>query len=225
MDLILVEDEKELGFEIQKRLQEESIQVDWVFDPEKALQLLKSFPAGRGLLVLDRLVGPYDLIEQIPSIRKKDSSLGILVLSAINSPIERAQALENGADDYLSKPFSMAELVARVRALERRVNRLQQPQVILFGDIRLEVESRVVAVKDQKVNLTNKEYLLLKLLLTHPGRILSKNQIYERVWDINSDFETNVIESTVNSLRRKLEVCDTSVRIKNTRNVGYWVET
>lgn len=224
MDILLVEDESEIATSIQSRLQEEGMSVSWVSDYEIAKRLFSSPENLPRVLILDRLVGAFDLLDSIPEIRKKNSTAGIIVLSTINSPLEKADALEKGADDYLGKPFSMTELIARIRALDRRSTRGGQRSLYEFADIQLNVMTRNVIVKGERLTLTTKEFLILKLLVTNPGRIYSKSHIYEAVWDISSNFETNVIEATINSLRRKLEDTASATRIRNTRQVGYWIE-
>jgi DNA-binding response OmpR family regulator len=142
-----------------------------------------------------------------------------MILSAIGTSSEKAALLDLGADDYLAKPFAGDELVARVRVLLRRNN----PE-LKFGNLVLNSETRTMRVDEHETALQNKEYLLLRTLMQSPGKVFNKAYLYKKVWEMSEDVESNVVETTVNKLRRRLKDAGTSVQIKNVRNTGYWIE-
>lgn len=171
------------------------------------------------LILLDRMLQNRDSAEILPGIKKQFPSGKVIILSAINSAAERAALLDRGADDYMGKPFDSTELIARARALLRR-----GPAQIQFGNLALDSVSRTINVGNAEMPLTNKEFLLLRALIQTPGKIFSKAYLYDEVWGIRADVESNVVETTVNKLRRRLRDAGATVTIKNSRNIGYWVE-
>ena len=174
-------------------------------------------------LILDRLIGGVDTKPRVPEMKKRWPNAAILVLSAINTPLERAELLNLGADDYLGKPFLSQELLARVRALTRRFSG-PQSNYREIGDVVLEIPKRVLMAKGQFEHLPAKEFLLLKLLSDELGRVLNKNELLDTIWNGAMDVETNVVESTVTNLRKRLTQLGSRVQIRNSRNVGYWLE-
>lgn len=171
------------------------------------------------VIVLDRLLHSKDSAVFIATIKQRQPECKILVLSAISTSAEKAAILNMGADDYMSKPFDSDELAARVRVLQRR----NRPEV-RFGNLILNIEDRALVANNQTVPLQNREFALLRTLIQSPGKVFNKNDLYEQVWGISTDVESNVIEATVNKLRRRLKEINVSVTIKNMRNIGYWVE-
>lgn len=221
--VFLVEDENKLADAIVGHLKAEGFNCDHCARFDEVIPRLRACQPAPVVLVLDRLLFGLDSLELIEPIREIYPDMGILILSAIGSPHEKAAAIDRGADDYLAKPFSYDELVARIRGLERRNQRALETQGRL-GNIILDMQNRSVLVEDQKVVLTNKEFLLLRLLVRHPGRVFSKSNVLQSVWEVSSETESNVVEATVNSVRKKLREADASVELKNMRNVGYWLE-
>lgn len=222
--VLLVEDELKLANSIGENLRTEGYFFDCCHRYDEVLPKLREMKDPPDVLVLDRLLFGRDSIELIGEIRERFPALGILVLSAIGSATEKAQAIDRGADDYLAKPFAFMELVARIRALERRAKRTNQANHITIGNVILDWQNRSLYVNGKKVILTNKEFLMLRLLADQPGRIFSKSNILESVWEVSTESDSNVVEATVNSVRKKLRESGASLVIKNMRNVGYWVE-
>jgi len=174
-------------------------------------------------IILDRLVGGTDTKARVAEIKRRWPAAPILVLSAINTPMERAELLNLGADDYLGKPFLSQELLARVRALTRRISGVQT-NYREIGDLVLDIPKRVLIKGEISEAVPAKEFLLLRLLSEEMGRVLNKNELLEMVWNNSLDVETNVVEATVANLRRRLAQLGSTVQLRNSRNVGYWLE-
>lgn len=175
------------------------------------------------VLILDRLIGNQDSRDSLPAIQRRWPSASKLILSAVNTPAERADLLNRGADDYIGKPFSMVEIVARVRALLRR-STSGAIQFISLGNTIIDLINRHVIVDSRICVIPAKEFLLLRALAQTPGRILNKADLLDTIWGSVSDTETNVVEATVTNLRKRLTDIGSSLAVKNARNLGYWIE-
>lgn len=176
------------------------------------------------LIVLDRMMGGADSADHVSNLRLQYPTLRIIILSAIDSSLEKARLIDNGADDYLAKPFDTTEFTARVKALIRRSSSFSTPLTYELGNLTIDLIHRSVSIQGQILNLTAKEFLVLHALGSTVGKIYSKNFLIESIWGFSLENETNVVESTMNGLRRKLEQNGANIHIKNTRFVGYWIE-
>lgn len=221
--LIIEDDNKVLDF------LRESLEPD--FSP---VEVMREFPGDTDLgrisqnprtIILDRLVGNYDSKNGLPFLRKKFPSASILILSAINSPAERSELLDLGADDYMGKPFSIIELKARLRALSRRSHLTEQTNYVKMGSTILDLQQRHLSVGESRVNLTAKEFELFAVFAKNIGRVYSKLELMDKVWQANLEIESNVLEVTVMNLRKKLTDIGSTVQICSKRNLGYWIET
>lgn len=217
--ILIVEDEQRLLDRLIDLFREDGFSV-FTASTYRDLESMIELPSVYfDVVVLDRLLEDRDSADLIPKIREKFENISILVLSAITTPAEKTAQLQAGADDYVSKPFDGGELIARVKVLLRRnQTEIRQANVVLNS------ERRTMKVNNTDVPLTNKEFILLRTLMKHPGKIFSKAFLYEKVWEMNSDVDSNVVETTVNKIRRRLEDVGAVLQIKNSRNVGYWVE-
>jgi two-component system, OmpR family, response regulator len=176
------------------------------------------FPAF-DLIILDRLLHGHDSADLMGHIRTSLPTVKIMILSALDTAHEKANLLNLGADDYLAKPFEPEELIARVNVLLRR-----NSTELRLGNLALDGESRMIRVDSHEISLQNREFILLRTLVKTPRKVYSKAELYSEAWDMSANVESNVIETTVNKLRRRLEEIGATVSIKSMRNKGYWVE-
>lgn len=222
MKLLLVEDDTKLAEHLVTNLREHGFFVTHVPD-QMGLEAFLGNPSRIDIVVLDRLLGTFDSKMLLPKIRERWPQAPILVLSAISTPNERTDLLNLGADDYLSKPFSTQELVARIRATLRRTS-APASTYISIGNMIVDSVKRIVSVGDKHTTLPTKEFLLLRTLTQEAGRVWSKNELLDYVWGHASNVETNVVEATIANLRKKLSEVGAGVSIRNMRNAGYWIE-
>ncbi len=225
MKILLAEDEQKVALFLIGALRSAHHEVTHVTTSPEIIVALET--ETYDLAVLDRMLRGHDSLRHLPEVRRRWPELPILVLSALNSPEERVLALDQGADDYLGKPYSLAELLARIRAITRRVRPQMESgtPVLQVGDLTIDALSQSVSVGGKRVDLTHKEFQVLIQLSRSPGQVLNKYVLLDRVWDTQIELESNVVESTVRNLRRKLESAGAEIEIKNRRNSGYWLET
>lgn len=180
------------------------------------------------LLILDRLVENLDSAKFIKNILELAPQIKILILSAIDTPEQKANLLDLGADDYLSKPFSLVELHARVRSLIKKSRESKFDNELIscieIKNLKVDRIKHNVSVNLKSLDLSNKEYQLLILFCEHPGRIYNKYQLLDMVWCSQFDIESNVVEVTIKNLRKKLTAANSEVTIESRRQVGYWIE-
>jgi two-component system OmpR family response regulator len=213
MRILVVEDEAALSRAIRTALEEESYAVDTASDGESGL-----FSAEGGsydAIVLDLMLPRLGGLEVLRKLRKK-SAAPVLILTARDTIDDKLSGLNAGADDYLTKPFELRELIARVRALVRRSAGKPAP-VLRLGDIEVDTTSRIVKRGGKRVELTAKEYSLVELLALHRGELVTRTLIYERLYDENDDTLSNVVDVYISNLRRKLG----RKFIETRRNQGY----
>lgn len=217
--LLIVEDEEKLLFHLKDILTEEGFSTFTCFSYFELESLIDLPMTQFDVVILDRLLQGKDSGTLLSKIKYNFPEAKVLILSAINTASEKAALLDRGADDYLAKPFDGEELIARVRALTRR-----NYHAIKVGNVSLNSISRTMTVDQQDVDLTNKEFDLLKTLMQTPGKIFNKSFLNSEVWQMSSDVDSNAVETTVAKLRKKLIEYNSSMKIKNIRNRGYWIE-
>ncbi|NOY75722.1 MAG: response regulator transcription factor [Kiritimatiellaeota bacterium] len=220
MRVLLVEDERKVASFIAKGLREEGMAVDHVSDGKSALAQLDVYEYD--LLVTDIMMLGMSGIELIREIRMRKAGIPILALTAKDSVDDKVLGLDTGADDYMTKPFVFAELLARIRALMRRPSALAEP--LKAGDLIMDPVAHVVTRAGEKVDLTQKEYALLEFLLSNKGRVLSRTSIIESVWDMHFDSDTNLVDVLVSYLRGKIDRGFDVKLIHSVRGVGYVLE-
>jgi two-component system OmpR family response regulator len=220
----VVEDDEKIGAYITRGLEQEGHHVDWVKNGNDGLSFLRT---GRyDAAVVDRMLPGRDGLTVICALREQKISTPIIVLSAKGTVDDRVAGLQAGADDYLSKPFSFAELVARLQALLRRASTPAGPVASLeYADLSLDLFARRATRAGQTIDLQAKEFLLLEYFLRNPERVLSKTMILERVWDYAFDPQTNVVDVLVSRLRSKIDRGFGRKLIHTIRGVGYVLRT
>ena len=221
MRILLAEDEKELAKALAVILRHNNYSVDVVHNGEDALCYLEN--ADYDGAILDIMMPKLDGMSVLRKIREDGNGIPVLILTAKSEIDDRVDGLDAGADDYMTKPFAMKELLARVRAMLRR--RTDSVETILsFGDITLDLSSYMLSCNDKKVRLTNKEYQMLEMLINADGGIISVDRFMDKIWGYDSETEQNVVWVYVSYLRRKLEGLGSSVIIEAHRNLGYSLE-
>lgn len=219
MQLLLVEDQKRLAGLLKRSLIEGGYAVDVASDGQEAID--KFDINSYDLIILDIMLPIKDGIEVCQEIRRSNTDIPILMLTALDGVDDRIKGLDSGADDYLVKPFSDGELSARVRALLRRSSN-GRPTILTIGELVLNPATKNVTYKGVLLPLTAKEYTLLSYFMYHAGELLSKNDLLEHVWDMNYDGLSNVVETYVRYLRKRLRDVDSSKELITTvRNLGY----
>jgi two-component system response regulator MprA len=216
--ILIVEDEEQIASFLRRGLTYEGYEVETVADGASALA--KARDARPDLVVLDLMLPGMDGLEVCRRLRTAHSSLPILILTARDSVSDRVQGLDAGSDDYMVKPFALAELLARVRALLRRAGP-GEPEILQFADLRLDTGTRQVQRANTPIELTSKEFDLLELFLRHPRQVLTRETIYDRVWGYDFGGESNIIEVYIRYLRQKLETDGKTRLLFTVRGVGY----
>jgi heavy metal response regulator len=218
MKILVVEDEKKVASFIKRGLEEEKFEVDTAYDGEDGLQL--ALEGAYNLIILDVVLPKRDGLSVVKEIRGRKLMTPVLMLTAKDSLEDIVAGLNSGSDDYLSKPFAFAELLARVRALLRR-SELERGAEIRFADLRLDPVTHKVWRKDKEIDLTAKEYGLLEFFMRNPNQVLTRTTIAEHVWDYVFDSFTNIIDVYVNYLRKKVDRDSDTKLIHTVRGVGY----
>lgn len=218
MKILVVEDEKKIASFIKRGLEEEKFEVDVTYDGEEGLQ--KSLDASYSLIILDVMLPKKDGLTAVKEMRARKLLTPVLMLTAKDTVEDIVAGLNSGSDDYLTKPFAFAELLARVRALLRRSEQ-ERGAEIRFADLRLDPVTHKVWRKDKEIDLTAKEYSLLEFFMRNPNQVLTRTTIAENVWDYIFDSFTNIIDVYVNYLRKKIDRDADKKLIHTVRGVGY----
>ena len=218
MRLLVVEDEARLALLLKRGLEEQGYVVDVTGDGAEALWLASE--ADYDTVVLDVMLPSLDGLEVTRRLRSGGRWAPVLLLTARDGIDDRVAGLDAGADDYLVKPFSFAELAARVRALVRR-GQVERPAVLEVGELRLDPARRQAWRGQQRLDLSPKEFALLELFLAHPGEVLTRTRILEHVWDFAYDPASNVVDQYVGYLRRKIDRPFGRQDLETVRGVGY----
>jgi len=221
MKILLAEDEKELSNALVVILKHSSYLVDVVYNGADALNY--GLSENYDVAILDIMMPKMSGLEVLEKLRKEGIHTPILMLTAKTEIEDRIIGLDMGADDYLSKPFAMGELLARVRAMTRRRSEFT-PNIIEVGNISLSKESYELSNEKSSLRLGNKEFQMLEMLMNNPKCLISTEQFMERIWGYNAETEINVVWVYISYLRRKLASLDASVKIKAVRGIGYTLE-
>jgi DNA-binding response OmpR family regulator len=221
MGILLAEDEKEMSNALVAILKHNNYSVDPVYDGADALDY--GLSNNYDVIILDIMMPKMNGLEVLEKLRAQGIHTPILMLTAKSQIEDRIFGLDKGADDYLSKPFAMGELLARVRAMSRRKSEFT-PNLIEVGNIRLNKENYELSNEKASLRLGNKEFQMLEMLMTNPKRMISTEQFMERIWGYDSESEINVVWVYISYLRKKLASLDANVKIKAVRGIGYSLE-
>jgi two-component system OmpR family response regulator len=223
MRLLLVEDDKKISSFVRKGLAEAGFTVDCAFDGREGLHLALSEPYD--VAVMDIMLPVLNGLAIIAKIRDRKINTPVLVLSAKRSVDEIVRGLQAGGDDYLIKPFTFSELLARVQALVRRASGAVEPARLVFGELSVDLLKREVVRNGRKIDLQPREFALLEYLMRNSTRVVSKTMILEHVWGYNFDPQTNVVDVLVCRLRKQLEIGADEKLIHTVRGAGYVLKT
>ncbi|MBM6614811.1 response regulator transcription factor [Desemzia sp. RIT804] len=221
MRLLIAEDEQELARAIQVILENQGYVVDSVHDGEDAYEYASL--ADYDGIILDIMMPKLSGLKVLDKLRKEDNQTPILLLTAKSAIEDRIDGLDLGADDYLTKPFAMGELLARVRAMTRRKTVLQA-KILTFEDLQLNCETVRISNGTDELKLSNKEFQILQLLIENPKQVFSAEQMIERIWGLDAEIEMNSIWVHLSNVRKKLALLKVHVKIVATRGVGYSLE-
>lgn len=221
MRILLAEDEKELSKALTAILKHNNYSVDAVYNGADALDY--GLSENYDVIILDIMMPKMNGLEVLENLREKSIYTPILMLTAKSEIEDRITGLNLGADDYLSKPFAMGELLARIRAMTRRKTEFT-PNLVELGNISLNKESFELSNEKSSLRLGNKEFQMLEMLMSNPKSLISTDQFMERIWGYDSDTEISVVWVYISYLRKKLASLDASVKIKAVRGIGYTLE-
>ena len=218
MKVLVVEDDPTVGHFVQRGLEEQRVNVDLVADGAEGLE--RAAHGEYDVIVLDLRLPGLPGQEVLRTLRDRGIGTPVLVLTAQDAIESKIQALRSGADDYVTKPFSFEELLARVEALSRRPRAIASPKLEV-GDLSIDMSSHEVKRGEVSIDLTPKEYAVLEYLVRNAGRVLSRTLITEYAWGYNFDPGTNIVDVVINRLRKKIDLANSDHLIHTVRGVGY----
>lgn len=221
MNILLVEDEKPLALALSEILRQNKYQVETVFDGLSGYEyaICGSFD----LVILDIMLPKMNGIEVLKKIREKKLSIPVLLLTAKDEIEDKVSGLDCGADDYMTKPFSTSELLARIRALSRRKGELLDEEIV-YNDIVLKLKRNELVCEENVVKLSLKEFKIIEFFMKNPEQIITKERLIEKIWGDDSDAEYNNVEVYISFLRKKLQFINAKTEIRTSRGVGYLLE-
>lgn len=215
--ILIIEDESNISDFVKMELEYEGYEAEISEDGKEGL--IKALREDYDLIVLDLMLPGISGLEVCRRL-KKEKDIPVIMLSAKDSVMDKVAGLQIGADDYIAKPFAIEELIARIQVIFRRTEKVKS-NIIKFKDLSIQLESRTVMKNGEKINLTNKEYELLILLLNNKGKVVTRDNILNEVWGYDYDAGTNVVDVYVSYLRNKLDEKNKEAYIETVRAVGY----
>ena len=224
MRILIVEDEKKLADIIANRLRKEKYVVDISCDGEEGLD--NSLANIYDLIILDVMLPKINGFEILNELRKKDIKSKVIMLTAKNLLDDKLNGFEKGANDYMTKPFHIEELVARVNVQLRNADNTKITDYIEFMDLKLNIKKAnlLCITTNETINIVGKEFLLLEHFMQNPEQIISKEKLYEKVWGFENDAESNNLEAYLSFIRKKIKIIGSTVQIKAIRGLGYKLE-
>lgn len=221
MKILVIEDEEGLREALIQSLADEGYLADGAEDGETGFSMITS--GLYDLVILDIMLPIIDGFEVLRRTRNRGISTPIILLTARSALRDKVGGMDLGADDYLTKPFAIKELLARIRSMTRRQPELSD-SVLKFGNLSLDRSDYELAGPDGSTKLANKEFQIMEMLMTNPGQVISTERFLEKIWGYDTDAEVNVVWVYISTLRKKLASLGTSVQIKAARGVGYSLE-
>lgn len=218
MQVLIVEDDVRLAEALSAILKNSDYEVDVVYDGADGLAYAET--GNYDIIVLDVMLPKMNGFEVVTELRRKKVATPVLMLTARDALGDKVGGLDSGADDYMTKPFAPAELLARLRSLSRRQGEMIF-ETIEFGDLTLDLESCELSTDTKNIHLGYKEFNIAKILMSNPGRVISKDLLIEKVWGSDSMVEDNNVEAYISFLRKKLDFVESKVKISTLRKVGY----
>ena len=219
MRILIVEDDEVAAEYVKKGLMEAGHVVDMAHNGDLGLEMARS--AEYDVLILDRMLPKMDGLQVLSSIREDGDSTPVLILSALGEVDHKVEGLRAGGDDYLSKPYSFTELLARVEAIGRRSDPTAAVTKLKVGDLEMDLLARTVKRAGQNILLQPREFRLLEALMRNPGRVVTRTMLLEKVWDYHFDPQTNVIDVHISRLRAKIDKQFESPMLHTVRGAGY----
>ena len=218
MRILLCEDERDLSDALSAILKHNNFLVDHGYDGAEERGYLVA--SNHDVVILDIMMPKLDGVEVLRRLRASGSDIPVIMLTAKSQIEDKILGLDSGADDYLTKPFDSSELVARLRAITRRVSTALQ-SVLSLGNTQLDTASFVLSTDSGSVTLTNKEFQMMEYFMLNAGNVISADSFMEKIWGYDSDTEINVVWVYISYLRKKLASLDSNLKIKVSRNIGY----
>ena len=218
MRILLAEDEKKIAGFVRKALEEQGFVVDATGNGDEAYEMAISL--SYDVLVLDIMLPGRDGLSILRNLRERHNAVPVILLTARSELNERLEGLNLGADDYITKPFFVEELIARVHAVQRRTSG-EKASILQAGDLTVDLLNREVKQGGREIDLTTREFELLEYLLRSPGRVYTRTQILEHVWNYDFDPSTNLVDVYIQRLRKKLDPTGGRQSIETIRGVGY----
>lgn len=219
MKILLVEDEVQMSEAIAGLLRKNKYLVECAFDGEEGLQM--GMVGDYDVIIMDIMMPVIDGYEVVRLLRKRGITTPIIMLTALSSVDDKVKGLDIGADDYMTKPFSIDELEARLRAIARRRGQAVADNNIKVGNITLNIKQFTLSAGDRSITLSGKEYELAFCFFSNPSAVFTKDELINKVWGFDCDFESNNLEVYISFLRKKLNYLDPDVTISSVRGVGY----
>lgn len=219
MEILIVEDDSRMAALLKRGLEAEGHVGTSCADGLEALDFVVS--RDFDVVLLDLMLPGIDGLELVRRLRERGKRTPVLMLTARDAPADVVRGLDLGADDYMTKPFSFEELVARLRAVSRR-GPIERDTILRIGDVTLDPASRIVTRAGESVTLTRREFQILELLMRRRGRVVTRNALIEGVWGFDSEVESNTVDVFISSLRRKIDsACDTQRLVRTVRGIGF----
>ncbi len=222
MRILIVEDEMDLSMILSERLEMEGYYVDAVYNGINGLD--DALSGIYDIIILDIMLPGMDGLQVLSEIRRNNINTPVLMLTAKSEIEDKVTGFDKGADDYLTKPFNTKELLARIRALSRRKEKILFEDNLKFADIVLDKETHEICKNEQKIKLTKKEFNIIELLILNKGKTVSKESITVKVWGYDTDIEYNSIEVYISFLRKKLNAINSQIHISTVRGIGYTIK-